>query len=43
MDKLEKINNRGLAKTQEKLQEEEQLAQSNPAPEQVQSPKGRMT
>ena len=43
MDKLEKINNRGLAKTQEKLQEEEQLAQSNPAPEQLQSPKGRMT
>tara|TARA_R100001594_G_scaffold70373_1_gene104729 strand:- start:2694 stop:3713 length:1020 start_codon:yes stop_codon:yes gene_type:complete len=43
MDKLEKMNNRGLEKTQEELQEQEQLAQSNPTPEQVQSPKGRMT
>ena len=43
MDKLEKMNNRGLEKTEEELQEQEQLAQSNPTPEQVQSPKGRMT
>ncbi len=43
MDKLEKMNNRGLAKTEEELQEKEQIAQSTPSPEKVQSPKGRMT
>ena len=42
LDKLEKINNRGKAETERAIQEE-QLAQGNPQPERVQSPKGRMT
>lgn len=42
LDKLEKINNRGKAETERAIQEE-QLAEGNPQPERVQSPKGRMT
>jgi hypothetical protein len=42
IDKLEKINNRGKAETERAIQEE-QLAEGNPQPERVQSPKGRMT
>ena len=42
IDKLEKINNRGKAETERAIQEE-QLAEGNPQPERVTSPKGRMT
>jgi len=42
LDKLEKINNRGKAETERAIQKE-QLAEGNPQPERVQSPKGRMT